>query len=329
MKPFLLILFLTGVIRLELSQATQLRKPANMSYPFTKVEWEPGLNMKLLCNEDFSLLKECAEQCYYKENLKDGCIGFVTQKGLSGCTICRPAKFSEISSSSDTELSTGDIIYLKKRTIHPDIYLPLEPENATGTTVAGEGENGVLVNEANTGFESGKQGEGLSVQSGGRLDLSGTGNKCYSHVDACADDSITVMLWVKPRSGNGPKLVNQNANGINIKMNSNKTISVWVIWGSHNMKSGASNSIAELNVWTHITGTFSPLSGASVYINGILENTGGLIDISNIVPDAPGSDLLIGGKATVNKLDGVLDEIKFFYRQLSNSGNINFFLKYF
>ena len=181
-----------------------LRHKAKVSYPFIKTKWQNILNLKFVCNKPFFTIKECAEQCYHEEKIKEGCTGFILNTESSGCFICKPAPISEISSASYAQVTDGQVVYLKRRKYKPDIYFPLEPENITGTVIAGDGISGSISLESRTSPQMGKVSQGLYVQSGAQIRLTGTGNECFLNMAACPDNSLTLMMWIKQTAGRDP-----------------------------------------------------------------------------------------------------------------------------
>ena len=194
------------LIILYSSVSITLRHKAKVSYPFVKIKWQNILSLKFVCNKPFFTIKECAEQCYHKEKIKEGCTGFILNAGSSGCSLCKPASLSEISSASYTQMTDGQVVYLKRRKYKPDIYFPLEPENITGTVIAGDGIFGSISLESRTSSQMGKVSQGLYVQSGAQISLTGTGNECFLNMAACPENSLTLMMWIKETAGRDPHL---------------------------------------------------------------------------------------------------------------------------
>ena len=100
---------------------------------------------------------------------------------------------------------------------------------------------------------------------------------------------------------------------------------MWVHWNSFPFKileGIASHFTIELNTWTHVTAVYNHNIGGFIYLNGILEV---FKPISEAVlvngVGTSGTNLFIGGKGGNGYyFHGVLDEVKFFYRQLTSSG---------
>ena len=302
-----------------------LRHKAKVSSPFIKTKWQNILNLKFVCNMPFFTIKECAEQCYHTEKIKEGCTGFILNTGSNGCFICKSASLSEISSASYTQMTDGQVVYLKRRKYKPDIYFPLEPENITGTVLAGDGIFGSISLESRTSSQMGKVSQGLHVQSGAQIRFTGTGNECFLNMPDCPDNSLTLMMWIKQTARGDPHLTFSVSNSINLKLGRDQTMCMWVLWNSFPFKildGIASQSTIELNTWTHVAAVYNHNIGGFVYLNGILEVFKPISEaiMGNGVVTT-GTYLLIGGKGGNNhNFNGILDEVKIFYRQLTSSG---------
>ena len=199
-------------------------------------------------------------------------------------------------------MTDGQVVYLKRRKYKPDIYFPLEPENITGTVIAGDGISGSISLESRTSSQMGKVSQGLYVQSGVQIKLTGTGtgNECFLNMAACPDNSLTLMMWIKQTAGRNPHLTFSSSNSINLKLDRDQTMRMSVHWNSFPFKildGIASHSTIELNTWTHVTVVYNHNIGGFIYLDGILEvfkpiseailvNGGG----------TSGTNLFIGGK---------------------------------
>ena len=260
-----------------------LRYQASIAHPFVKFKWQNVFNMKFVCNETFFTIKECSEQCYNKEKTKKGCAGFILSSASRGCSVCKPASLSEIASASSTQIKDDQVVYLKKRNKKTDVYFPLEPENITGTTVAGVGISGTLLNKIKTSAEMGKLGQGLHVRNGGQIKLNKTVNKCFSNITTCQDDSLAIMMWIK-KSGEGirdPHLTFSQPEGINLQINEHDKLGMWVRWGSSKLYGLTSSSTIVPGAWIHVAAVYNHNIGGFIYLNGILE---AFNSISNSVP---------------------------------------------
>ena len=123
-----------------------------------------------MCNETLSTITECAQKGCEKVKKNGGCAGFITKLNSQNCELCYPGSYIQITSGSYTQVNTGDVIYLIKRNEKPDVYLPLEPENITGTTIVADGVSGIL-NKEDRHFMSSVVDPGFPV--GGRGPIRG------------------------------------------------------------------------------------------------------------------------------------------------------------
>ena len=166
-------------------------KASNMkiTFPFskmtTKSQLYSKLNLNLSCNNIYQNVRECAEQCYFKDKNGTGCFGFIRNKTTKNCYICNPTANSNILASNYTEINSNHLVYiLKYKKKKPVMYLQLELDNITDTTVKGEGVNGTLPYKPNTQVQAGKVNQGLHVRNGGRLLLLARENECISYLES-------------------------------------------------------------------------------------------------------------------------------------------------
>ena len=175
---------------------------ANLIFPFSKFIMNNtdfnSLILNLSCKDMFSNIKECAEQCYYREKHGVGCVGFLKFKNTEECYVCNPVTVSEmISNNMQINETDIDLVYiLKYKKKKPVMYLSLEGDNITDTTVIGEGVNGTLINNENTQIQDGKVNQGLRIWNRARLVLDGTTNKCIGNLTVCTS-GLSIMFWVK------------------------------------------------------------------------------------------------------------------------------------
>ena len=153
-------------------------------------------------------IRKCAEQCYFKEKNGSGCVGFIRNKTAKTCYICNPVSKSDILASYYTEISNNHLVYiLKHKKKKPVMYLPLDGDNITDTTVKGDGVNGTLFHNENTQIQAGKVNQGLHVSNSGRLLLGATANECINYLEKCTK-GLSIALWENPsgmgHSGYGP-----------------------------------------------------------------------------------------------------------------------------
>ena len=108
------------------------------------------------------------------------------------------------------------------------MYLPLEGDNITDTTVIGDGITGTLVYKENTEIQAGKLNRGLHVKHGARMVLDGTGNKCIGNLATCTN-GLSISLWVNPSMSHGRFMQitsNDNGHSISIRLPLQNTIQV-------------------------------------------------------------------------------------------------------
>ena len=282
-------------------------------FPFSKFTMNnrnfSSLILSLSCKETFSKFEECTEQCYDKEENGVGCVGFLKYKNIKECHICNPANVSEMN-SNNTQINENDVdlVYiLKYKKKKPVMYLPLEGDNITDTTVKGDGINGTLVWLGTV--QAGKVKQGLHVNHGGRLVLDGTANKCIANLAHCTR-GLSIALWVKPSSlSSHGGHITHSEHSINI-LASNAGMSAWTFILPNLFLGIGTQSKAAVGTWSHIAVVYDPETGMFVYMDGILDTFKSIDEASaHRVPYGP-HDYVFGSKTGGwYPFDGTLDEI--------------------
>ena len=300
-----------------------------INFPFSKFTMNNGnfssLILSLFCKEIFSNFEECTEKCYYKEENGVGCVGFLKYKNIKECHICNPANISEMN-SNNTQINENDVdlVYiLKYKKKKPVMYLPLEGDNITGTTVKGDGVNGTLVWLGTV--QAGKVNQGLHVNHGGRLVLDSTASKCIANLAHCTR-GLSIALWEKPSSlsSHGGHITHSDFS-INIQAKPSGSISVWTFSLPNFFLGFDTQSEAAVGAWSHIAVVIDPEVGMFVYMDGILDAFKSFVEASARGDPYGPHDYLFGSKIHgLYPFDGTLDEIKIFYDSLTSTGKINY-----
>ena len=247
-----------------------------LTFPFSKMtiksKFYNKVNVKLNCNEMYKNIRECSEQCYFKGKQGSGCLGFVKNKTKNNCYICHPASKSDIMASNYTDINNNHLVYiLKYKKNNPVMYLLLEGDNITDTTVKGNGVYGFLIQPIDTQVQTGKVNQGLYVRNSGRLVLANTANECLGDLDLCTK-GLSIALWVKPSSllSHGGHIT-FSEHSINIQAKQSRSISVWTAGQSNYILYLVTQSEAAVGTWTHVTVVFDPETGMFVYMDGNLD----------------------------------------------------------
>ena len=228
--------------------------------------------------------------------------------------------------SNNTQINENDVglVYiLKYKKKKPVMYLPLEGDNITDTTVKGDGINGTLVWLGTV--QAGKVKQGLHVNHSGRLVLDGTANKCIANLAHCTR-GLSIALWVKPSSlsSHGGHITHSEYS-INILASLNKGISVWTFILPNLFLGIDTQSKAAVGIWSHIAVVYDPETGMFVYMDGILDAFKCIDEASAHVDPYGPHDYVFGSKIGGWYLfDGTLDEIKIFYDSLTSAGKFNY-----
>ena len=298
-----------------------------LDFPFSKITLnDKNFNASFLnfkCTDKFSNTKECAEQCYYSEKYGGECVAFLKYINSEECHICITGTIAEIMSSTNTKIKGSDAVFILKNEIKkPAMYLPLEGDNITGTTVIGDGVNGTIIHEERIQIQAGKVNQGLHISNGGRLFLDNTANACINHLELCSN-GLSIGLWVKPSNlGNNFRYITHGERSINIAIGQDRRIGSWTTGQTKKIGYISSQSTALVNTWIHVAVVYDLDVGLFLYINGTLE---AIKSISEELPhNAYGiHDYDFGGKNNADyDFDGTLDEIKVFYETLTKTGKL-------
>ena len=244
-----------------------------MTFPFRKVTTKSkdfkNLYLKLNCNEMYQNIQECAEICYFQEKCGADCVAFVKDKLIGNCKLCSPANQSEILNSNNTHINENHIVYiLKYKKKKPVMYLPLEGDNISGTTVIGDGVNGTLVSNANTQVQAGKVNQGLHVSNRARVVLDRTAHQCVGNLVACPN-GLSLAMWINPSiEPTRPLQIAHSgaAHSVSFRMSDRSTIEAWTT-GPLVLQS---KSTMPAGTWTHVMVLYDPSLGLLIYLDGIL-----------------------------------------------------------
>ena len=302
---------ITGKLKIPFSKFT-------MNHAYFK-----SLILNLSCKDKFPNIKECAEQCYYREKNDGECVAFLKIKNTKECYICDPANISEIMDSNNTQINENnvDLVYiLKYKKKKPVVYLSLDRETVRGTTVKGEGVNGTLINKRNTQIQAGKVNQGLHVKNRARLVLQNTANNCIQNLAYCTN-GLSIALWINPSSlEDYDQYIMHSEHSIRIKINSFGTFSIKIrsLLSFFNL---VTNSVARVGTWTHVAVVFDPDVGMFVYMDGRPDAFKSIDEAFQLTTTNGPLDYVFGSmKNGAYYFDGTLDEIKVFNDSLTQAG---------
>jgi hypothetical protein len=133
------------------------------------------------------------------------------------------------------------------------------------------------------------------------------------------DSPRSICAWIKPalRSGNHTIAAygtNSAGSMFGISLLSNK-YSVWTSGGSNL----ASTQDARLNTWQHFCGTYDPIGGARIYVDGVMLGT---IAASSFVTVNTSSSTVMIGRNTLDATDsfsGMIDDVRIFNTALTGA----------
>ena len=274
----------------------------------------------LTCNEDMSSIKDCALGCLNKSQSGFGCPGFYTTG--NNCKLCRITSESEVQSSAYTTFASTDTLYILQDSIlTPEIFVDFETyENMT---INGIGTTGTIVNGIASDHTSGKNNKGLYIH-GGRVELTGCGPECWTNLEHCTS-GVTISIWVKPVVIRHSYFVSTGVfyqRGIGLYMDANDIVVCVVQW-DHTARAALSTSQMTNTRWHHVVCTYDGNERFSIYLDGVVEvDNEGQSPLTRHTDETDWS-AQIGvrdNRLLDFPLDGYVDEFKYFYRILSQTG---------
>ena len=222
--------------------------------------------------------------------------------------------------SNYTDINNNHLVYiLKYKKKNPVMYLPLEGDNITDTTVKGDGVNGTLVWLGTV--QAGKVNQGLHVNHGGRLVLDDTADKCIANLAHCTR-GLSIALWIKPSVlFNYGGHITHGDYSINIQAKPNGRITAWTLGQPNSIPDFTTQSTVSVGHWTHVTVMFDPEAGMFVYMDGILDAFRSIDEVFPHTSPYEPSNYVFGSKINGGyAYDGMMDEIKIYYDSLTSAG---------
>ena len=238
------------------------------------------------------------------------------------CKLCHVSSESEVQSNAFTTFATSSTLYvLQESILTPDISMDFETyEN---TVINGSGTTGTIINGIASDHTSGKNNKGLYIH-GGRVQLTGSGTECWTNLEHCTS-GVTISIWVKPVVIRRCYFVSTGAfyqRGIGMYMDENGIVACVVQW-DHVARAAEITSQVANTRWHHVLCTYDGNEKFSIYLDGIIEVYNGGNDPLTRHVDETDWTAQIGvrdNRLLNSPLDGYVDEFKYFYRILSQTG---------
>jgi len=190
--------------------------------------------------------------------------------------------------------------------------------NGVAADVSGSGDNGSLTNgkftniATSTFYRPGKIGQALNFDG---INDSLNVNRATSTI---ATGNVTVSAWINANTllGNGDVFaLADSASSNDVYLYRSTTGVCFAIWLTSKLTACSAANTIKQNVWYHVVGTFSSVSGQIVYINAVSSGTN-----SNTSRGSTKSALaLIGaeGSTPTTFFGGLMDDVRVYNRALS------------
>ena len=297
--------------------------------PFTEVlgsstKINPIWN-SLKCADGQNNTEACAVECWTKNEQGEKCIGFL-QRGTN-CYLCKVLQTYEIDSGEGTEFTPEDKLYILQSLRNgPEVYISMDEYDLSTQTIKSRGVTGISSNiTADDLISEGKVGQAIYFHSGGNIILNSSQPECFCNFDLC-NGTLFLSLWIKLfgttekiRSIIRPLGVN---NGLNVKIKENTYELEGVLKLKESRLIYRSISAIPSN-WTFVVVTVNTSTGIAVYLNGIKDNFVNISAAKSYSNYQSACALVVMGiksQTQVNPADSYLDEVKYFYRELTDVG---------
>ena len=154
----------------------------------------------LTCNEQISSIQICATECFDREQNGTGCPGFYTvtdSAGAQNCHICYVSNITEIQTSTYTNFSGNNLVYLFKTDILPaEVPVDFEQLSAANDFINGTNTTGTTTNILDSDHVNGIKGKGFYIHDGAKVYLTGSEQECWTNLEHC-ESGISMSIWLK------------------------------------------------------------------------------------------------------------------------------------
>ena len=284
-----------------------------------------AIGKTLTCTEERSSTKDCAVECYERELNGSGCPGFYRESlnGGNECYICHPSNLTEMQSSLYTIFNSSHTVYLLKlKSAVPEISVNFD--NYTDTTVFGKGTIGTKSGVMDSDHVEGIKGKALYLYGGGKVSLTGLEREFWTNMDHCTS-GVTMSIWFKPAQIKTSYPLSTGGifqPGLSFLLEGSGKIALMVTLPEYRYIS-RSNTQLSINEWYLLTGTVHPVQDTRIYINGIFENEVTPFEKTNLAANQRNWGAMLSIRDSNPQeyaINGHIDEFKYFYRVLSNTG---------
>ena len=278
----------------------------------------------LTCDQERSDIQICSQECLEVTENETGCPGFYAEKNEHGpCYMCRISDLSEVQNSHYTTFTSNHFLYLRAHNkTEPEVSMDFEDFSPDGNSIHGNNVDGTTSGITVSDHVTGVRGKGVYFNNGAKITLTGSENECWTNIEHCSE-GLTLSIWVKLEEITITYVVGSGAikqRGVNIFLQNQFSMMTtlddrrFYAWSTTN---------PVINTWYLVTGTYEPMNGNSVYINGILEAENKFDSAAYHQVDQVDWRAHIGVRDSIPVTDpmtGTVDEFKYFYKILNMMG---------
>ena len=301
----------------------------DIQMPFTKISGSSTLEINkiestLTCDEERNSLEDCATECFERSLTNTGCPGFYVDGSQNeNCFLCNISSWTEIAENSYTSFHSDDLLYLlKSKSVSPETTLGFD--NYTGSTIYGKKLVGTASGIADSDHVSGINGKALYLHDGGKVFLPGSGTDCWTNLNHCTY-GVTISIWFNTKAIDIKSHIISSAISTETGFNIHSDIGGTVI--SNIVRSTVryyiiSPPTISVSTWYHLTAVYDGNSDLNLYIDSTKQN-GTRRTLERTAPTTD-HDAYIRvahtGSFDLHKMNGYVDEFKYFYRMLNSVG---------
>ena len=217
------------------------------------------------CTTTKQTLRECSDECFKMEHLGQNCVGFLTSNGT--CDLC------ETTGGEDhTSITPGHTFYLLQgEALKPNIHIDMEGIDLDAGTITGVGVSGTIFGVGSDDVFQGIKGTSLRFSNTERLMLQTPQPECYCSSDYC-NGKITLSFWIAPFSSHLQHIVApENPDNSGLTCATGNYIIDCAFRSPGKQLRNIQTSSALCSVWHHIAVVVDLTTGASIYLDGVLD----------------------------------------------------------
>ena len=222
-------------------------------------------------------------------------------------------------------MSEDKLFILQSTRVDPDIYISMDDYDLSTQTIHGKGVTGTSTGIiASDLISDGKVGQAIYLHDGNRIVLDSAQPECFCNFDLC-NGTLSVSFWVKSfgttaRLQSIIRTLNVN-NGLVIRIQKNTHELQGTLYTQGFKLNYASNSDITSD-WTFVVMTVNINTGIAMYFDGIKDTFVSVNAAGSASYHSGCAQVVMGIKnpGVPNPANSYLDELKYFYRELTDTG---------